>query len=391
LGAGGLTINGGTLNNSANIGMANNILIPGYGGTIQLGSANNFTLTGTLSGSGTLTLGGSGALSSLYLGFSANTFSNGVITIPNSTGNNQTVVRFSAAAAGSATAAWSIGGAQDRGTTFDFGPGTIQFGSLSGSGLIQGNSSGIHTMSVGALNTDSTFSGIIKDNSGTIALLKTGTGTFWLTGANTYTGTNNINAGELIVSTASMARGNYTVAAGATFGVTNTTSGSAIVSNLTAAAGAQLEFLNVASLTTPLLAASNVTVNGSCTVKITGTNGLVAGNSYPLVSYAGTFSGAFTDLQLQMPYGWRGKLANSGNQISLTSVAVVATTAPLLSLTNNGAQLQFGWPATHTGWRLQSQTNLMATTWLDVPGAGATNLIFISPTNPSAYFRMVYP
>jgi autotransporter-associated beta strand protein len=257
--------------------------------------------------------------------------------------------------------------------------------------LIQGNSSGVHTMSVGALNTDSTFSGIIKDTAGTVALVKTGTGTLWLTGANTYTGTNNINAGKLIVSTVSQAQGNYTVGTGATFGVTNTTSSSAMVSNLTVAVGSQLEFQNVTNTTTPLLAASNVTVNGSCTVKITGPNGLVAGNSYPLVSYAGAFTGAFTNLQLQMPYGWRGTLANSGRQISLASVAVVATTAPLVSLTNNRAQLQFGWPATHIGWRLQSETNLTATTWQDVPGASATNLILILPTNPCSYFRMVYP
>jgi autotransporter-associated beta strand protein len=343
-GTGLVTLNGGTLNNSANIGMANGILVSGNGGTVQLGSANNFTLTGTLTGSGNITLGGSWPLSSLYLGFSANTFSNGVITIPNSTGNNQTVVRFSAATAGSAAAAWSIGGAQDRGTTFDFGAGTISFGSLSGSGLIEGNSSGIHTMSVGALNTDSTFSGIIKDTAGTVGLTKVGSGTLTLTGANSYTAGTAVNAGSLVISTVSAANGNYTVANGATFGVTNVSSGSAAANNLSVAGGSTLEFQNVASTTTPLIAAGSVTVNGACTVRITGTNGLAVGTTYPLVSYSGAFSGYFTNLQLQMPLGWNGVLVSNANQIQLSVIAVPAVPSGLVA-TSGDAQVNLSWNA----------------------------------------------
>jgi len=37
------------------------------------------------------------------------------------------------------------------------------------------------------------------------------------------------------------------------------------------------------------------------------------------VSYAGTLGGSFANLQLQMPYGWRGALANIGKQIVLTT------------------------------------------------------------------------
>jgi autotransporter-associated beta strand protein len=395
-GAGLVTLNGGTLNNSANTSVANNLLVSSNGGAIQLGSANNFTLTGALTGAGNLTLGGAGPLDSLYLGFSANTLSNGVITIPNSTGNNQTVVRFSAPTAGSASAAWFIGGAQDRGTTFDFGAGTISFGSLSGSGLLQGNSSGIHTMSVGALNTDSTFSGIIEDTSGTVAFIKTGAGTLWLTGANTYTGGTAVNAGSLVISTVSAANGTYTVANGATLAVTNISSGSAAATGLTLAAGSTLEFQNVASTTTPLIAAGSVIASGSCTVNITGTNGLAIGNTYPLTSYSGTLSG-FANLQVQMPYGWRGTLVNSGNQIVLADVAVVAASSPQISVTPGSQQLQVTWPADHTGWRLEAQTNSLnsglGTNWFTVSDSAATNQIILPviTTNGGVFYRLVYP
>jgi hypothetical protein len=206
-----------------------------------------------------------------------------------------------------------------------------------------------------------------------------------------------VNAGKLVISTVSLARGKCSVANGATLGVNNTSSSSALISNLTVATGSALEFQNVASPTIPLIAASNVTVSGSCTVKLTGAGGLVAGYSYPLVSYAGTLSGTFTNLQLQMPYGWRGTLTQVGKQIVLTNVAVVATTPPQVSVTANGGQLHLSWPGTHTGWRLETQTNSLSTglggNWFTVSGSVTTNQMVI-PTDPASgtvFFRLVYP
>jgi hypothetical protein len=187
------------------------------------------------------------------------------------------------------------------------------------------------------------------------------------------------------------------VASAATLGVTNLSSGSALVSNLTVAAGSTLEFQNVTSATTPLIAASNVTVNGSCTVKITGAGDLVAGNSYPLLSYAGTLSGSFTNLPLQMPYGWRGTLKQFGKQIVLANVAVVATTPMQMNATSNDGQLQLEWPATHTGWRLEAQANALSaglgTNWFTVPGSVATNqmLLPFDLSTGSVFLRLVYP
>ena len=185
------------------------------------------------------------------------------------------------------------------------------------------------------------------------------------------------------------------MAGGATLGVTNVSGGSALVSNLTVAAGSKLEFQNVASATTPLIAASNVTVSGSCTVKITGANGLAAGNSYPLISYAGTLSGSLTNLQLQTPYGWRGLLANVGKQIVLTNVAAVSTAPPSLSFVATNGLMQFNWPSDHTGWRLLMSTNLAGPNWTDVSSNSVmmTNQINLpdTVTNGSAFYRLVYP
>jgi len=134
-----------------------------------------------------------------------------------------------------------------------------------------------------------------------------------------------------------------------------------------------------------------VTLGGNGTVIITGGGGLVAGGSYPLVNYAGTLGGSPTNLQLQMPFGWRGTLMNSGNQILLTNLAVVSTTPPRMNIGLGNGGLQFSWPQTNTGWRLLRNSNLAGTNWVNVPGATVTNLILVSPTENNVFFRLVYP
>ena len=104
--------------------------------------------------------------------------------------------------------------------------------------------------------------------SGAGGVKKLGAGTQWLIGTNTYTGQTAVSNGELVVSTVFAGKGNF-LTHSATLGVTNLSSASALVSNLVATAG--MEFQNVSSTTTPLVLASNVTLGGTCAVKITGT------------------------------------------------------------------------------------------------------------------------
>jgi alpha-L-arabinofuranosidase len=79
------------------------------------------------------------------------------------------------------------------------------------------------------------------------------------------------------------------------------------------------------------------------------------------------------------------------------SVRPIASAAPLLACTHNGSQLQFAWPADHTGWILQQQTNDLihglGTNWVDVgdsQNAAATNLE-LQPTTPASFYRLRHP
>jgi hypothetical protein len=82
-----------------------------------------------------------------------------------------------------------------------------------------------------------------------------------------------------------------------------------------------------------------------------------------------------------------GTSANS----TQVSARPVSTAPPTASFAVTGNRLQLSWPADHTGWRLQMNTNLSMASWQDVSGADATNQISILPTNANAFFRLVYP
>jgi hypothetical protein len=87
-----------------------------------------------------------------------------------------------------------------------------------------------------------------------------------------------------------------------------------------------------------------------------------------------------------------------GNHLSTNGTIRVISTLPtniVAQLTGNA--LGLSWPADHTGWRLQAQTNGPAaglgTNWVDVPAASTTNLMNfpINPLNSSVFYRLRFP
>ena len=90
------------------------------------------------------------------------------------------------------------------GTILDLAGSTATLNGLSGSGSVDNVSvGGTPTLTVGANDQTSTFSGLIKNSSGTLAVVKTGSGTLTLSGANTYSGGTTLNAGVLRIATVS--------------------------------------------------------------------------------------------------------------------------------------------------------------------------------------------
>src|SRR6185436_4336640 len=117
--------------------------------------------------------------------------------------NANSITRFVANTAGSASARWKFNQPTLGRTSLPTTSGTIRFGSMSGTGTLSDGGSGIlNTVEVGAWGLDDTFSGVIGTFSGKIGLTKLANVTKTPPGANTYAGTNNITAGKLVISTA---------------------------------------------------------------------------------------------------------------------------------------------------------------------------------------------
>jgi fibronectin-binding autotransporter adhesin len=95
-------------------------------------------------------------------------------------------------------------------------------GALLGGGTVSNIVGGItSTLIIGDGDGSGTFSGLLDDPSGTLAIEKTGTGTQTFSNANTYSGSTTINAGTLLAGNASAfgTTGTITVNAGGTLGV----------------------------------------------------------------------------------------------------------------------------------------------------------------------------
>jgi autotransporter-associated beta strand protein len=210
-GAGSITAAGVTIRNTAGVTTTNNLIV--NGATTLDVNTGNWNLNGNISGSGDITRGTNATLS-LFLG-GDNSGYTGTFTQVN---NGNAVVRFSTASAGSADARWVFNNTTAGRTSLDFGTGTISFGSLTGAAAFNGNNTGTKTISAGALGFNDTYSGVISNGTGTLALTKVGTGTMTLSGANTYTGATTVNAGTLALGAANrIADTSALVLAGGTF------------------------------------------------------------------------------------------------------------------------------------------------------------------------------
>jgi len=85
--------------------------------------------------------------------------------------------------------------------TFNMGGYSETINGLSGNGTIDGLS-GTPTLTVGDNDATSTFTGVIRNTAGSLALTKIGTGTITISGNNTYGGATTVSAGTLEIGAA---------------------------------------------------------------------------------------------------------------------------------------------------------------------------------------------
>lgn len=165
------------------------------------------------------------------------------------------------------------------------------------------------------------------DDAGSGGLTKLGTGTLTLTGPNTFGGPNKVNAGTLVVGTASASSGDYTVADNAAFGPMVLSAGAQLnVPNLTVTGttSASLDF-DLGNFGNPAAAPLNVTgalnMTGNITINVADSNPQVG--QFPLIKY-GTSTGSPTLTLGTLPAGISATLVNNtaNNSIDLNITGV---------------------------------------------------------------------
>ncbi len=204
-------------------------------------------------------------------------------------------------ATGSQNQTWNIGANQILSSQNVGTASTIQLGALSGGGTLRSgnmgggqNGAGTDIFQVGALNTSTTYSGIIADfNPAFTGLTKVGSGALILTGASTYTGATTVNGGTLILG------------AGGSLYSGGTTTGSVVVNS-----GATLQFSRDDSLgNSAVITNVVVTVNGGT---------LASNNSYTSLSNpvlnGATLSGNGAQNATFPAFSLRGTVTVGGSQ-----------------------------------------------------------------------------
>ena len=294
-------------------------------GTLQAGTANAFSSAsdvtdnatvdlngfsqtiGALSGSGNVTSSVAGAVT-LTVGnnghagaFSGNIKNgSGTLTLVKAGGGIQTLsgsntysgtttISAGTLRLGSTTAVPSTSDVNDAGI-LDLHGFSSTIGALSGAGSVTSSVAGAATLTVGSTGNSGTFSGIIQNGSGAVALTKIGAGTETLSGANTYNGITTITTGALQVGVANAIPSTSDVADNATLDLhgfsdaIGALTGNGIVTSSTAGAIT----LTVGSNNNSGTFTGNIQ-NGSATVSLT-----KAGNGTEILSGNNTYTGATT-------------------------------------------------------------------------------------------------
>ena len=239
------------------------------------------------------------------------------------------------------------------------------------------------------------FSGVVSDGGSGFGFTKTGAGALYLNNANTYTGPTTNSAG-LLAGSGSLAGSVVVTSTNASIGGGSAASIGTLTigGNLTLAQGGGFFRLNKGNAQTADKVSVTGTLSSSGTGSITVTNlgaALQVGDTFQLFNKPVT--GAASLAVIGGGVTWSNALALNG---TIQVVPGVDTTPTNITIVVNNGNIELSWPANHTGWYLEVQTNTVAnglgTNWVVIPNTQLNNSYTnpINPANGSVFYRMVY-
>jgi autotransporter-associated beta strand protein len=366
-----------------------NGIISGDGGFIQRGNCTTYlNAVNTYAGGSSFTAGAVGLGNDSALG------SGPINLAPENGGTTGSGTIFASGGARTIANTVQYPSGTNNSTLIINGTNDITFISAINLAGVDGSSTSNRTFT--ANNTAATtLSGIISDGGNAIGLVKNGTNTLYLNGANTYSGLTTVSAGRLagsgnIAGSVIVTSTNASIGGGAATGIGTLTVGG----DLTLTNGGGFFRVNRAGL-----AKDQVSVTGGLTNfgsgKITVTNlgaTLQVGDAFAVFNKA--VVGGATMTVTGGGVVWTNKLAVNG---TIEVIPGVNTGSTNLTAVVNGGKLELSWPADHTGWRLQAQTNTLGsglgTNWVTISGTDANNHFTntLDASKGAVFYRMVYP
>ena len=290
---------------------------------------------------------------------------------------------------------------------------------LSGAGVVDTLAGGVPVLTVGNNHQTGTFSGLIRNSGGSLALTKLGLGTQTLSGANTYSGGTLVSGGILIVNNTSgsgTGTGDVTVNSTATLGGKGSISGAVTIlfggtlspgtsvgkltinSNLTLQGTVFMEIARNGSVLTNDLVTGIKTnfYGGTLIVTNFGSSPLQVGDSFQLFN-AVNYADGFANIVYPAGYTFTDTLAVDGR---ITVASVVPTTPPNFSpgsvsrLPDGNISLSVT-GALGTSYRLWASTNLalspVTNTWTMLSsGTISTNPFTISDYTATNFAQRFY-
>jgi hypothetical protein len=144
---------------------------------------------------------------------------------------------------------------------------------------------------------------------------------------------------------------------------------------------------------------TSVTYGGTLVINPSGLGTAITNGASAKLFDAASYAGAFEAIVPATPgpgLFWNTSQLTVNGTLAITDTTV-STTPTNLTFAVVGNALNISWPASHTGWRLEGQTNGLnvgiSNNWFTVSGSAATNQVVmpIDPVNGSVFYRLVYP
>ncbi|GAU80302.1 autotransporter domain-containing protein [Bosea sp. BIWAKO-01] len=348
--SGALTLNGGVLQvTGTTLTELNRAVVFGTaGGGFDIADAgNSFTLSQSFSGTGAFSKAGAGTL----LLKSTQSYS-GATTVSGGTLRAGQVGSFSAASAFTVAS----------GARLDLAGFSQSIGSLAGAGMV---TLGAGTLTAGSDNSSTGFAGSITGSGG---LTKAGAGTLTLSGASSYAGSTQVQAGKLVVngslaSAVTLAGGTLggsgtvgaiSVGGGATVAPGNSIGTLTVSGNVAFASGSiyQVE-VNAAGQSDRIVASGLATLAGGTVAVLAETGNYAASTNYTILTAAGGVSGQFANVTSNLAF-LTPSLSYGATSVTLTMArnqtgfATVALTRNQGLIANAAERLSAGNPVYDT-------------------------------------------